>query len=78
MADCKPAPTPMGVSIKLSKQISPSNENEIEEMRNIPYQNAVRSLMYLMMGTQLDIAYAVGAISAYNTNPGKAHWKVVK
>jgi len=58
--------------------MSPKNEKEREEMKNIPYQNAVGSLMYAMTGTHPDIAYAVGAVSAYNLNPGMMHWKVVK
>jgi hypothetical protein len=34
--------------------------------------------MYAMTGTRPDIAYAVGATSAYNANPGEQHWKAVK
>jgi hypothetical protein len=34
--------------------------------------------MYCMLGTRPDIAYAVGALSQFSSNPGKAHWQAVK
>ena len=43
------------------------------EIRNdvklIPYREAVRSLMYLMIGTRPDIAFAVSNVSKYMENP---------
>jgi len=30
--------------------------------------------MYAMLGTQPDIAFAVGALSKFTSNPGKPHW----
>src|SRR4051812_27412725 len=78
MTDCKLMSTPMDTSVKLSKEMSLKTEEETEEMKNLPYQSAVGSLMYAMTGTRPDIAYAVGAVSAYNSNPGEAHWKAVK
>jgi hypothetical protein len=73
MTDCKPMFTPMDPNIKLSKGMLPKTQSEEENMKTIPYQNVVGSLMYVMTGTRPDITYAVGAISAYNANPGKAH-----
>jgi hypothetical protein len=78
MSDCKSAPTPMDAGIKLSKDMSPKNDEENEAMKSVPYQNAIGSLMYVMTGTRPDIAYAVGATSVYNSNPGEKHWKAVK
>ena len=57
----------------------PTSDDEIEYMRTVPYQSgAVRSLMYAMVTTRPDIAYAVGKISQYMTNPGREHWNAVK
>jgi hypothetical protein len=78
MQDSKPISTPMDSSAKLSKESSPNDENETQNMKEIPYQNAVGSLMYAMLGTRPDIAYAVGAVSRYNSNPGESHWRAVK
>ena len=42
------------------------------------YQSAVGSLMYAMIGTRPDIAFAVSAVSQYCTNPGPMHWTAVR
>ena len=34
--------------------------------------------MYAMVCTRRDIAYAVGVVSGFMSNPGEAHWAVVK
>nr|GFC47147.1 retrovirus-related Pol polyprotein from transposon TNT 1-94 [Tanacetum cinerariifolium] len=44
----------------------------------VPYANAVVSLMYLMVCTRPDIAYAVSIVSKYLANLGKKHWEAVK
>jgi hypothetical protein len=78
MTDCKGASTPIETSVKLSKIMSPSTEEEKYEMENVPYHQAVGSLMYLMVGTRPDIAMAVGAVSQYAANPGREHWQAMK
>ena len=47
-------------------------------MKNVPYASAVRSLMYAMLCTRIDICYTVRLVSRYQSNPSKAHWKAVK
>ena len=47
-------------------------------MSKVPYESAVGSLMYAMVCTRPDIAYAVGVVSRYMKNPGKEHWIPVK
>ena len=42
------------------------------------YQSAVGTLMYVMLGTRPDIAYAVGIVSQHCTNPNGHHWTAVK
>ena len=78
MADCKPVGTPMLPGLKLSSEESPKTPEECKEMENIPYINAVGSLMYLATMTRPDIAYTVGVLARFNCNPGKAHWNAVK
>ena len=34
--------------------------------------------MYAMVYTRLDISHAVGVVSRFLANPGKAHWEAVK
>ena len=47
-------------------------------MRRVPYALAVGSLMYAMLCTRLDICYAVGVVSRFQSNPGPEHWIAVK
>ena len=47
-------------------------------MQGVPYASACVSLMYAMVATRLDIAYAVGVVTQFMANPAKTHWKVVK
>jgi hypothetical protein len=56
----------------------PTNKTELEEMKAVPYAQAVGSLMYAMMSIRPDICYATGLVSRYQSNPGKAHWQAVK
>jgi len=47
-------------------------------MRNIPYHEAVGSLMYASLGTHSDITYAVQTVSRFSTRLGPEHWEAVK
>ena len=47
-------------------------------MAKIPYASACGSLMYAMVATRPDIAFAVGVVSRFMSNPGKRHWDAVK
>nr|GEW88639.1 retrovirus-related Pol polyprotein from transposon TNT 1-94 [Tanacetum cinerariifolium] len=47
-------------------------------MGKVPYANVVGSLMYFMVCTRPNIAYAVSIVSMYLANPGKHHWEAVK
>ena len=57
---------------------SPKSDAEKAEMAKVPYSFAAGSLMYAMICTRPDIAYAVGVVSRYMYNPGKKHWDAVK
>ena len=74
ITDGQTHPTPLGSGIKLSKEDSPQTDDEKEAMLDYPYQNLIGTLMYAMLGTHLDIAFAVGALSKFSSNPGKTHW----
>jgi hypothetical protein len=78
LTNCNPLSTPMDPGLKLSTSMAPQNEEEIEFMKKVPYINAVGSLMYLALATRPDIAYAVGVLARFNSNPGPSHWKGVK
>nr|GEY80439.1 retrovirus-related Pol polyprotein from transposon TNT 1-94 [Tanacetum cinerariifolium] len=69
---------PLGGHFKLSLKDCSVRDCDVERMSKVPYANAVGSLMYLMVCTRPDIAYAVSVVSRYLANPGKNHWEAVK
>ena len=76
-ADCNPISTPMDSGLVLQKTETLSDEDK-EFMSKVPYLSAVGSLTYLAQSTRPDIAYAVGTLARYNSNPAPIHWKAVK
>ena len=78
LSDCNPVATPMDPGVQLSKAMCPTSDAEREEMRSIPYMNAVGALMYLAIATRPDIAYTVGKLARFNSDPGRRHWQAVK
>lgn len=77
MFDCKPMGTPSDTNCKLSINMS-SDEISEDELKGLPYQEAVGSLLYLAQGTRPDIAFSVNDVSRFNNNYTFAHWKAVK
>ena len=73
MKKCIPMSIPVSKGTILNKSMCPSNKIELEEMIVVPYAQVVGSLMYAMTSTRPDICYAVGLVSRYQSNPGKAH-----
>nr|XP_048329726.1 secreted RxLR effector protein 161-like [Ziziphus jujuba var. spinosa] len=47
-------------------------------MNNVPYSSAIGSVMYLMISTRPDLAYAISILSRFMSNPGRGHGDVVK
>ena len=45
---------------------------------NVPYKEAIGSLMFLATVTRPDIAFSVGVLSRYADNPSKIHWNAIK
>ena len=78
MQNEKPVSTPFASHFKLSKEMCPKTQEEMDYMSKVTYASTVRSLMYAMVCTRPDIAHAVGVVSRYMKNPGKEHWMVVK
>ena len=78
MQDCKPGDTPVSKGDKFSLSQCPKNDFEAKEMQKIPYASAVGSLMYAQVCTRPDVAYIVGMLGRYLSNPGLDHWKAAK
>ncbi|WKA04180.1 hypothetical protein VitviT2T_022237 [Vitis vinifera] len=78
MSKAKVVSSPLASHFKLSSRHSPSTDKEKEDMRRVSYASALGSLMYAMVCTRPDIAYAVGVVSRFLSNPGRHHWEAVK
>ncbi len=75
MEDSKPLATLMkeGLVLPALDKETPVNPHLAQQ-----YQSAIGSLMYAMVYTRPDLAYAVSKLSQYGSNPKEVHWKVVK
>jgi len=79
MNDARPIATPLDPHTKLLAGTKTDGEdNQIKSVPIEAYQSAVGSLMYAMLGTRPDIAYAIGLVSQFNHSPRWNHWLAVK
>lgn len=75
MQDCKPVNTPCTTSVKLSSRMV-NDQNELTGQ--VPYQEAVGSLIHLANCTRPDISFAVNDVSRFNQRHSQEHWTAVK
>ena len=68
----------IGHEITLFKKNYATTPEEREHMGKILYASIVDSIMYAMTCTRPDVAHSLGVVSRYQSDPGEAHWKVVK
>ncbi|GJY48211.1 zinc finger, CCHC-type containing protein [Tanacetum coccineum] len=64
--DCSPVSTPMDPVEKLK----PNTGKPVDQLE---YSRAIGCLMYAMTSTRPDIAYAVGRLSRFTSNPSRQH-----
>jgi hypothetical protein len=74
MRECHPTATPLNPGVRLQADAA---EDEVLDA-SVPYREALGSLMYAMVGTRPDLAFAVGLASRYLSQPRQSHWKAVK
>ncbi|GJX88229.1 zinc finger, CCHC-type containing protein [Tanacetum coccineum] len=58
-----------------SEKLMPSNGRTVSQLE---YYRVIGCLMYDMTCTRPDIAFAVGKLSMYTSNPGTQHWKAIQ
>ena len=64
--------------ISLSKTWCPTAQDEQDRMSKIPYAFSIRSIMYAMVCTRLDVSYSLSMTCRYQSDPGEGHWIAVK
>ena len=73
MWDSKLVATPMD-----SRLVAAATDYQCTNEFRLQYQSAVGSLMYAMLGTRPDIAFAVSVLSRHASNPNSLYWQAVK
>ena len=71
MSDVKFVSTSLATHFKLSKEQSPTTEEERDHMDKVPYASTIGSLMNVMVCTIPNIAHAMEIVSRYMSNLGK-------
>jgi hypothetical protein len=78
LTGAKPVTTPMDPGSQFSVDQSPSSLNQIAKMRGVPYMEAIGSVLWPVVVSRPDAAYATGILSQFVQNPGPAHWEGLK
>jgi hypothetical protein len=78
MNDYSPSVAPIVKGDRFNLNQCSKNDLEREQMKNIPYASAVGSLMYAQVCTRPDIAFTVGILGRYQSDPGLDHWRAAK
>lgn len=73
MRDCKSIDTVVVNDHNLSEEMWPTKKFDIQRRKQVPYLNAIGSLMYAMLCTRLDICYVVRLISRFQSNSRIKH-----
>jgi hypothetical protein len=75
--DAKLVSTPLANHFKLTKEMCPKTQEQIDYMSKVPYSLKIYILMYAMLCTRPNIFHAVRVVRKYMNNPGKEHWKTL-
>ena len=77
MKESKPKDTPM-VTRQVQKRMTQIAQNKETYTPNVPYREAIGSLLYLAGATRPDISYAINILSRSQTKPTLRNWDDVK
>jgi len=78
MTEARLVTSPLASHFWLSSSQCPNSQEDKDEMSQVPYANVVGLLMYAMVCTRPDLAYAVSTVSQFLSILGRQHCKVVK
>jgi len=70
--------TPLAANGKLSKDMTSSDQEGSPEIKDLPYQSLIGSLMYLAVCTRPYISRVVSLLSQFNSNFTQQHWTAAK
>jgi hypothetical protein len=70
------SPLPLGVNFGTIQR--PETEVEKAKAAKLPYKELIGSLMFAAVVSCSDVAYSVGKLPQYSSNPGQGYWNLVK
>jgi hypothetical protein len=77
MQDCNPKRTPISTGTPLIESPTLLSREDAFFMRDKPYLAVLGCIMFLMIATRPDLAYAVNVLSRFSSNPGPTHWHAI-
>jgi hypothetical protein len=78
LTNAKKVTTPMEPGAQFSKEQGPFTPTQAMQMQGVPYAEAVGSVLWPVIVSRPDAAFAIGILSQFIQNPGKAHWEGLK
>ncbi|GJZ50389.1 hypothetical protein Tco_0604579 [Tanacetum coccineum] len=78
MENSKKGNLPLHHGIKISSDLCPKTDDELDKMSRVPYASAIGSIMYAMTCTRPDVSFALSMVSRHQQNPSEGHWTAVK
>ncbi|GKD96104.1 zinc finger, CCHC-type containing protein [Tanacetum coccineum] len=65
----------VSIPMDTSEKLMPNNGQAVSQLE---YSRVIGCLMYAMTCTMPDIAFAMGKLSRYTSNPGTQHWQAIQ
>ncbi|GJR30994.1 retrotransposon protein, putative, ty1-copia subclass [Tanacetum coccineum] len=78
MENSKKGNPPFHYGIKISKDLCPKTDEELDKTSRVPYASAIGSIMYAMTCTRPDVSFNLSMVSRHQQNPGEGYWITVK
>ena len=78
LTNAKPVSTPMEPGAQFTKEQGPSTPTQMMRMRNVPYAEAIGSVLWPVMISRPDAAFSVSVLSQFIQNPGRIHWEALQ
>lgn len=76
MTSCNPVSVPITERLTIPEE--PPSQDELQELKNIPYRSVVGALLYLAVCTRPDLAYTVNQLTRFLSAPRLVHWQAAK
>ena len=78
LTNSTPVATPMVTGATFLTADSPSTPTQVTHMCRIPYAEAIGSILWPVIVSRPDAAFAVSTLLQFIQNPGPAHWEALK